>query len=53
MDDYDFFYYDDEDLKNINLLYYYMLLYNMNMFDIYYYLNGIYGIFDYESDCFN
>lgn len=53
MDDYDFFYYDYEDLKNMNLLYYYMLLYNMNMFDIYYYLNGIYGIFDYENDCFN
>lgn len=48
MDDYDFFYYDDEDLKNMNLLYFYMLY---NMFD--FYLNGIYGIFDYENDCFN
>lgn len=48
MDNYDFFYYDDEDLKNMNLLYFYMLY---NMFD--FYLNGIYGIYDYEMDCFN
>ncbi|XP_011451743.3 FMRFamide receptor [Magallana gigas] len=53
MDDYDFSHYDDEDLKNMNSSYYYMLLHNMNLSDIYHHLNGTYGTFDYENDCSN